>query len=165
LVQAEAAAQTPSEAQGSSAEAEGVRIQQAAESVASAGLAMAKALTTLQSPTLPLPPALAAENLAIQDLEKALELLSPPPPSEEPKPGEEDSDQSPASDEGQAREESESGRDGQERSQEPDEEQAGEGVDDPSQLLQGVRDREAARRRDRDRQAQQRRSVAVEKDW
>ena len=160
FVQAEEMAQAPAEDAGPDAEAEGVRIRKAAEWVASAGLSMADAFDALKVETAPLPPAQEAQSLAISDLEKALELLSPPPP-EEPKSDEDDSDQSEESEQGESEQESgdagESAADSEERPE--------EGMDDPSQLLQGVRDREAARRRDREREEQRRRSVPVEKDW
>ncbi|MFP6656148.1 MAG: VWA domain-containing protein, partial [Myxococcota bacterium] len=118
LAQAEAIAEAPSEEAGPQAEAEGLRIRQAAESVASAGLAMTEALETLQADSRPLSPALAAENLAIEDLQKALEILSPPSPSEESKPSEDDSNQNQASGEEEASQESEPSQDAQQPSPE-----------------------------------------------
>ena len=163
--QAEEMAQAPSESAGPDAEAEADRIRRASEFVASAGLAMTDALDTLTQETTPLPPAQESQTLAIGDLQKALELLSPPPPPEESKPEDQDSDQdSDQSEESESSEsESESGE-GSDSEEEP-EARPEEEMDDPSQLLQGVRDREAARRRDREREEQRRRSVPVEKDW
>ncbi len=165
FVQAEGLAEAPTDEAGPEAGAEGVRIRKAAEFVASAGLSMGDAFETLNGEAAPLPPAQEAQSLAISDLQKALELLSPPPPPPEDQPSEdqqseedEESEQgdSPQDDEGEG-EGGESGADPEERPE--------QGMDDPSQLLQGVRDREAARRRDRDREEQRRRSVPVEKDW
>jgi Ca-activated chloride channel family protein len=165
FVQAEEMAQAPAEEAGP--EAEGVRIRKAAEFVASAGLAMEEAFETLKGEMAPLPPARAAQALAISDLQKALELLSPPPPPENPKSDDEQSQESEESEQGEPEPEPEPEPEKEEGapSAADSEERLDDGMDDPSQLLQGVRDREAERRRDRDREDQRRRSVPVEKDW
>jgi Ca-activated chloride channel family protein len=163
FVQAEESAQAPAEEAGPDAEAEGVRIRKAAEFVASAGLAMEEAFEVLKRETAPLPPAQAGQELAISDLQKALELLSPPPPPppEDSESDEEESEESEGSDQGESQPETGEGAESAADSEEPPD----DGMDDPSQLLQGVRDREAERRRDRDQEDQRRRAVPVEKDW
>ena len=164
VVQAEEMAQVETEEAGPDAEAEGIRIRQAAEFVASAGLAMVDAFETLKSDTALLDAAPEAQTVAIADLQRALELLSPPsPPPDESESDDESGDQSQESEQGE--DESESEPDPQAGAAGESEEAEEESMDDPSQLLQGVRDREAARRRDQEREQQRRRSVPVEKDW
>jgi hypothetical protein len=163
VVQADEIAAAPQDA-GPDAGEGAERIQKAAEYVASAGLAMRDAGELLEAERLPLDGALAGQDLAIEDLKQALALLSPPP-QESPQEESEESDESEQGDDGdksdsESPEESDSGQGGQD-SESPDE----EGMDDPSQLLQGVRDREAERRRDLDRRNQSRRAEPVDKDW
>ena len=162
FAQAEEMAQAPAEEASPDAAAEGIRIRKASEFVASAGLAMAEAVETLNGETAPLPAAQEAQTLAISDLHKALELLSPPPPP----PQDQGSDEQKQNDDGESEEgdaKDEAGQDdGSGAAPEAGPQQE---MDDPSQLLQGVRDREAARRRELDRDEQRRRAVPVEKDW
>jgi hypothetical protein len=123
---------------------------------------MAEARETLSAKAAPLPPVQEAQSLAISDLQKALELLSPPPPPPED-PGSDEQEQEDQGESEQGDSEDEAGQD--DGSGAAPEEGPQQEMDDPSQLLQGVRDREAARRRERDQEAQRRRAVPVEKDW
>ncbi|MEO1935910.1 MAG: VWA domain-containing protein [Myxococcales bacterium] len=159
--QAEEMAAAPSEEAGPDAQADALRIQKAAEYVASAGLAMSAAGETLQDDGLPIEPALPQQTLATLDLKEALALLSPPPEESPPDESDEsENDESGEGDDSDPQEDPNSGE-GEQDSETSDEER----MDDPSQLLQGVRDREAERRRDLDRRKQQRRAQPVEKDW
>jgi len=147
------------------ASAERDRIRKAAEHIALAQLAMVDANESLEAESAPLAPAQEAQTLAIEELNAALALLSPPPPPDDGEPEQDESksdDESEGDGEEEAPKEADDGaNDGAEDAEDADEER----MDDPSQLLQGVRDRDAERRRERDREAQQRRSAPVDKDW
>ncbi len=140
------------------------RLRRAAEHVAAAQLSMRTAQGGLAADDRPLEPAQAEQELAIEELAAAIELLSPPPP---PQQGEQDQQQEPSPESGQGDEQPEPDPAQQEAGAENAEQEAREeeSMGDPSQLLQGVRDREAERRRDRERAEQRRRSQPVDRDW
>ena len=145
------------------------RMRQAAEHVALAQLSMRKASEGLGDDEQPIDPAHAAQQVAIEELKAALELLSPPPPPEDPQGDdqeEQDQQQDQQEQEGEESEpEPEKGQDESPGASENAEAPEEEPMSDPSQLLQGVRDREAERRRERERDQEQRRSQPVGKDW
>ncbi|MAG30829.1 MAG: hypothetical protein CL908_08070 [Deltaproteobacteria bacterium] len=148
-------------AAGGATEGEDARMRRAAEHVAAAQLSMGDAGETLEDEAAALAPAGEAQALAVEELMKALALLSPPPPESQEG---EDSQQ----EQQQGGDESESGGESQQAEQQAaaaEAEAESEEMGDASQLLQGVRDREAERRRERDRREQRRRSQPVEKDW
>ena len=149
-------------------------LRRAADHVATAQLAMQEVSETLHASeaseageSLPLPPAADAQKVAREELRKALELLSPPPPEkpEEPPKQEPESESKPEPGEG---EESQAPQPGEDEGASASEDEGAQPADaqDPAQLLQGVRDREAERREANERKARsQRRSAPVEKDW
>ena len=157
-------------------------LRRAADHVATGQLAMQEAVETFTDDRKPLAPAAEAQGVARDELRKALEILSPPPPEKPPEPPKEDSksgqDESPPkSDSSESKDaQSDQGADSeQEQSQAGGDEAAAASEDqmdqpsesqDPGQLMQGVRDREAERRQSNERrERQQRRSAPVEKDW
>jgi hypothetical protein len=138
---------------------------------------MQEAVETFADDRKPLPPAAEAQGVARDELRKALEILSPPPPESPPEPPKQDpesgqdeapseSDQSEKEQAGDAEQEQpEAGGDEGASASEDQLEQSPESQD-PAQLMQGVRDREAERRQSNERKArEQRRSAPVEKDW
>ncbi len=151
-------------------ESERDRIRRAAEHVAIAQLAMREAGEALEAEEKATESIQEEQARAVEELQKALALLSPPPP-----PPSEDQDQ----EQQQDQEQNEDGEQKPEDSDQQDQQQQGEApqpqpqagedaeeeMGDPSQLLQGVRDREAERRRDQEEDEMRRRSVPVEKDW
>jgi hypothetical protein len=143
--EAAAAADDPNAVQASE------RLRQAAEHVLLAQEEMEAAGGALGAPDLPV--ARQAQDLALEELREALEILEPP--------GEENSQQEQQQDQEQQQEQQGQGQD--------DQAQAEPGRADPSlaadpaQLLQEVRDREAQRRRDRARGSSP--YETVEKDW
>lgn len=159
FVQAEESAQGAAEDASPDADAERDRIRKAAEHVALAQLSMRDAGEALEAESAPLAPAPEAQTLAVEELNAALALLSPPPPAEEPEPGQDESQPNDGS-----QEEGDAPTPGSGDAEEA-EDAEGESMGDPSQLLQGVRDRDAERRRERDRDEQRRRTEPVEKDW
>jgi Ca-activated chloride channel family protein len=166
---AEAAASAPQAADADPApegEPEPERIRRAAEHVATAQLAMQDAKRGFEDVNAPLPPAHEAQQLAIEELKAALELLSPPPPPPDPNEGDQEQNEP---EEGEQRQESQpepqNAQDESAGASETPEAAEEEPEEDPSQLLQGVRDREAERRQDRDREQERRRSQPVDKDW
>jgi hypothetical protein len=166
FVQAEEMGQQSAENATPEAGAERDRIRRAAEHVASAQLAMQDASESLEAESAPLAPVQDAQTLAIDELNQALQLLSPPPP-EDSKSEQDESEQGEDSGQDESESDDESGGGGDQGASPGAEPQdAGkESMDDPSQLLQGVRDRDAERRRERDRNNQRRRSEPVDKDW
>jgi hypothetical protein len=160
FVQAEEMGQGAIEDAPPDAGAERDRIRKAAEHIALAQLAMVDASESLEAETEPLAPAQDAQTLAVDELNAALALLSPPPPPEQ---GDPEQDESQSEDESQEDGEEEEPGDGAAEASPEDAEE--ESMDDLSQLLQGVRDRDAERRREQDREEQRRRAEPVGKDW
>jgi hypothetical protein len=160
FVQAEEMGQGAIEDAPPDAGAERDRIRKAAEHIALAQLAMVDASESLEAETEPLAPAQDAQRLAVDELNAALALLSPPPPPEQ---GDPEQDESQSEDESQEDGEEEEPGDGAAEASPEDAEE--ESMDDLSQLLQGVRDRDAERRREQDREEQRRRAEPVGKDW
>ncbi|MEE2662684.1 MAG: VWA domain-containing protein [Myxococcota bacterium] len=147
-MQAEQAATAPPEQAGPEAEEDARRLRAAGEHVVSAQLAMRGAGEVLANDATLLPPALEHQATALEELEKALELLVPP--------GQRQPEQDPQQQQ-QQQPEQEAGDEEAEARDNPGAEA------DPSQLLQSVRDREAERRRERERSSS--RYEPVEKDW
>ena len=167
---AQAAASEPAPAPSEATASEPDRLRQAAEHVAAAQLAMRAAQGELAAEDRPLDPAEAEQQIAIEELAAAIEMLSPPPPP--PEQGEQEQEQSeqeqePSPESEQAGEPPEPGppepSGGSENAEQEAREQ--EPMGDPSQLLQGIRDREAERRQDRERAEQRQRSQPVDRDW
>ncbi len=146
-----------------------LRMRRAAEHIAAGQLVMREANEVLADEVGPLEPAHAAQQVAIEELMAALELLSPPPQEQEQEQEQEPGDNSEPQEEeqqgGQSEPESQQGQDGSAGASETEEMQEEMQEGDPSQLLQGVRDREAERRRERARDQESRRSQPVDKDW
>ncbi len=155
-------------------------LRRAADHVATAQLAMQEAVETFADERKPLPPAAQAQGVAREELRKALEILSPPPPETPPEPPKQDpesgEDEAPSeSDQSEQAQQEQAGDTEQEQPEAGGDEGASASEDqlerspesqDPAQLLQGVRDREAERRQSNERKArEQRRSAPVEKDW
>ncbi len=140
------------------------RMRRAAEHLASAQLSMREANRDLADDERSLDPAHAAQQIALEELKAALELLSPPP-----------QDQPPSEDPEQQQDQEEKDEESEPEAQNPQDESSGasenqeatgeQPMGDPSQLLQGIRDREAERRRERERDQERRRSQPVDKDW
>ena len=116
---------------------------------------------TLADDQGPLAPAHAAQGVAIEELQAALALLSPPPQDREQGEEPEQEDQ----EGGESEPEPQEGQDESASASENQQAQEEQPEGDPSQLLQGVRDREAERRRERERDQERRRSQPVDKDW
>jgi hypothetical protein len=162
------AAASDSPAAGAAAGApEPERLRKAAEHVAAAQLSMRTAQAELAAEDRPLDPAEAEQQVAIEELADAIELLSPPPPPEQ---GEQEQEQQQPEESPEPEQDSE--QDEQSAPEQPggaenaeQEAREEESMGDPSQLLQGIRDREAERRRDRERAEQRQRSQPVDRDW
>lgn len=142
------------------------RMRRAAEHLASAQLSMAEANRGLADDAQPLDPAYAAQQVALEELKSALELLSPPPPPQDQQQGDDPQQQDPQQqEEGESEPEPQNAQDESAGASENQQAQEEEPTGDPSQLLQGVRDREAERRRERERDHERSRSQPVDKDW
>ncbi len=137
------------------------RLRRAAEHLVSGQLMMREAGETLADDQGPLAPAHAAQGVAIEELQAALALLSPPPQDREQGEEPEQEDQ----EGGESEPEPQEGQDESASVSENQQAQEEQPEGDPSQLLQGVRDREAERRRERERDQERRRSQPVDKDW
>ncbi len=138
-------------------------IRRAAEHVARAQLSMGEAAGGLADDGAPLASIEESQTLALEELARALALLSPPPPAPPPEGGDDESEEGGDGQPEPSPEEQTAGA--PEMGSDPAGDEADAEMGDASQLLQGVRDREAERRRERDRIARQRRSEPVEKDW
>lgn len=146
--QAESVAAAPPEQAGPDPEESARRFRLAGEHVVASQLAMREAAEILAAETAPLQPVLEHQTAAVEELAKALALLTPPEQQEQ--------EQQQQEQEEQQQQQQQAGGEAQEEPQ-PEQEV------DPSQLLQGVRDREAERRREREREAS--RYEPVDKDW
>ncbi|MFK7898136.1 MAG: VWA domain-containing protein [Myxococcota bacterium] len=156
---------SPPSADDSGQPSERDRIRLAAEHVALAQLAMGGAAEGLEAEEKALPKIQEEQDLAVEELQKALALLSPPPPPPDQQ-DQEEQEQQDQDEQGEGEESEQDSAPEQEQGQQGEAgEDAEEEMGDPSQLLQGVRDREAERRRDQEENEMRRRSAPVEKDW
>ncbi len=158
---AEAAAADPQAAEASE------RLRSAGEHVLGAHGEMENAIETLQAPA-DLAATRESQEVALEELRAALEILEPPKPDPQ-QDGSEQQQQQQQQQEQQGAQDPEEGEDAKGKAGTPEEQAAAEKpgepeqVADPAQLLQEVRDREAQRRRDRARRAAG--YETVEKDW
>jgi hypothetical protein len=140
------------------------RLREAADHVLLAQGEMESAAGSLSAPAN-LASARTAQDLAIEEVEKALAVLEPPKEGEQGEQNPQQGDSGEGSQDEQQAQQPDAGQQqaGESGEQAPGEQQSAELGADPGQLLQEVRDREAQRRRERANR--QSRYETVEKDW
>jgi Ca-activated chloride channel family protein len=157
----------PPEAQGQVPEDLPQKLAEAATLVDNARTSMDGAVDSLGIN----PPAFAdtrsAQNAALEELAKAIQLLTPPDQQQQQQQDQQDQQQQEQEQQqGDQKDEQQQQQDQQQAGQQPKPEKGEEDRDetDPAQLLQGIRDREAERRENREK-AQRQGYEPVEKDW
>ncbi len=154
----------PPEAQGQIPEDFPQKLAEAATHVDNARTSMDSAVQSLGIN----PPAFAdtrgAQNTALEELAKAIQLLVPPDQQKQQQEEQQQEQQEQEQQQGDQKDEQQQQQ--QQQGGQPQKAEKGEDEDktDPAQLLQGIRDREAERRENRDK-AQRQGYEPVEKDW
>jgi Ca-activated chloride channel family protein len=155
----------PPEAQGKVPEDLPQKLAEAATHVDNARTSMDGAVQSLGINPPAFADTRAAQSTALEELAKAIQLLTPPEQQKQQQEQEQKEQQEEQEQQGDQQDQQQQQQQQQQAGQQPEPEK-GEDEDktDPAQLLQGIRDREAERRENREK-AQRQGYEPVEKDW